>query len=328
MNPIVVGVDGSTASESALDWAAEQAQLSGAQLRIVLVRPHPIPVTAMAPVPVWPWPVIHQRNEQDVAEAKAMLAIIVAATIPAADELDIEIDVIDGPTGSSLIEVATQVEASMIVVGRRGIGGFKRLLLGSVSEEVSTYAPCPVVIAQSNSLRSDPVVLVGVDGSTGGDLAFRWAAAQARVTKSRLHVVLTWEPPQVAPDSLAGSLQSIGPDLDELEARERSLLADVLARCAQDLVGVNVTPELRTGYASEQLTQAASELHARLLVVGSRGLGGFSSMLVGSVAHQCLRHANCPVAVVRAGPWRARWLSEFGLIPTLGESAIPPPTPV
>lgn len=300
VGPVVVGVDGSEVSERALLWAAEQARRSGVQLRVVLVRPHPIPVTTMAAEPVWPWPVAHQRNEQDVAQAKSMLTGIVEATIPNEIEIDVEIDVVDGPTGSSLIDVATDVNASVIVVGRRGIGGFKRLLLGSVSEEVSTYANCPVVVTASVADPvAEPVIVVGVDGSARSDLALRWAGEQARVTKARLHVVHTWERPFIAPDSIAGTLRSIGPDPDELEELERQVLADILQRSAADLAGIEVTSELRDGHPSEQLTDAARDSQAQLLVVGTRGLGGFSSMLLGSVAHQCLSHAICPVAVIR-----------------------------
>lgn len=300
VGPVVVGVDGSQVSERALLWAAEQARRAGVQLRVVLVRPHPIPITTMATEPVWPWPVEHQRNEEDVAQTKAMLTGIVEATVPDEVEIDIEIDVVDGPTGSRLIDVATDVGASAIVVGRRGIGGFKRLLLGSVSEEVATYAHCPVIVTAREPIADvEPVVVVGVDGSERGDLALQWAAEQARITSSRLHVVHTWERPFIAPDSIAGTLRSIGPDADELEELERQVLVEVIARSADVLTAVEVTSELRDGHPSEELTTAAREHGAQLLVVGTRGLGGFSSMLLGSVAHQCLSHAICPVAVIR-----------------------------
>ena len=300
VGPVVVGVDGSVVSERALLWAAEQARRTGVALRVVLVRPHPIPVTAMATDPVWPWPVIHARNEQDVAAAKELLTTTVESTIPNETEIDIEVDVVDGPTGSSLIDVAVEVNASMIVVGRRGIGGFKRLLLGSVSEEVSTYAMCPVVVTAADAEPSDsPVVVVGVDGSERADIALRWAGEQARVTRARLHVVHTWERLYIAPDSIAGTLRSIGPDADEVEALERQVLLDVVDRARADLEGIEVTTELRDGHPSEQLVEAASDAGAQLLVVGTRGLGGFTSMLLGSVAQQSLRHATCPVAVIR-----------------------------
>lgn len=300
VRPIVVGIDGSTVSEKALLWAANQAQLCNAQLRVVLVRPHPIPITAMAPQPIWPWPVIHQRDEEEVAVTIKMLSRIVFSTIPEEPDVDVVIEVIDGPTGSSLIDVATDVDAQLLVVGRRGIGGFKRLLLGSVSEEVSTYAPCPVVVAaQRDTDHAAPVIVVGVDGSEQGDRALRWASDQARATGHRLHVVYSWERPYIAADSLAGAMPSLGPDLQALEVLEQEVLANILVRCAADFEGIEVSSQLREGHPAEQLTLAAHEENSELLVVGSRGLGGFSAMLLGSVAQQCLRHANCAVAVIR-----------------------------
>lgn len=308
--PVVVGVDGSTPSERALLWAARQAKAANAVLRVVLVRPHPVPITAIAPEPVWPWPVVHYRDEQDVAETKAKLIKVIEGTLTDDDELDVEVDVADGAVASTLIDIAEEANASMIVTGRRGIGGFKRLLLGSVSEEIATYATRPVVVIGKEPYdHHEAVVVAAVDGSENGDRALQWAHHQAGVMGARLHVVHTWEPPYIPVDSLAGTVRSLAPDEDEVRAAAQALLDGsvqrVIANQAADSADVDstapveVTTELLEGYPSEQLTKAAA--NAKLLVVGTRGLGGFSSLLLGSVAHQCLSHAKCPVAVVRPG---------------------------
>lgn len=298
--PVVVGVDGSVVSEQALLWAAEHAYRIGADLRVVLVRTHPVPVTAVAPAPVWPWPVVHQRNEQDVAKTSELLREIVTATIPATYDTRVTVDVVDGDSASGLIEMAREHRASMIVVGRRGRGGFKRLLLGSVSDEVATYATCPVVVtSKAQSWRPESTIVVGVDGSDDSDRALAWAADQARLAGSRLHVVHAWDRPYVAPDSLAGTVPFLAEDQAALARSAEAVLQDSLARVIPDQSGLTVTSEVVEGYPSAVLTEVASSDHAQLLVIGTRGLGGFSSMLLGSVAHQCLHHAVCPVAVIR-----------------------------
>ena len=109
-----------------------------------------------------------------------MLTEIVSATIPAKFDDNVTVDVIDGDGASSIIEVAREHRASLIVVGRRGRGGFKRLLLGSVSDEVATYAPCPVVITgKQQAWEPQSTIVVGVDGSPDSDRALAWAAHQA-----------------------------------------------------------------------------------------------------------------------------------------------------
>lgn len=300
VGPVVVGVDGSVISERALLWAAEQANLTGAQLRVVLVRTHPVPVTSVAPEPVWPWPVVHQRNEQDVAKTKELLTGIVTATIPADYDIDVKVDVVDSDSASGLIDIAREHRASMIVVGRRGRGGFKRLLLGSVSDEVATYADCPVVVtSKPQNWQPESTIVVGIDGSEDSDRALRWAANQARLANARLHVVHAWDRPYVAPDSLAGTVPFLAEDQDRLAESAEEVLQASLTRCLGDQAGLKVTSEVREGYPSAVLTDVASGDHAQLLVMGTRGLGGFTSMLLGSVAHQCLHHAVCPVAVIR-----------------------------
>jgi nucleotide-binding universal stress UspA family protein len=298
--PVVVGVDGSTPSERALLWAANQARIVGVGLRVVLVRPHAVPLTAIAPEPVWPWPVVRYRDEEDVADIKAKLTKIIEGTLTEGEEIDVEVDVIDGPVASCLIEIAEEAKAGMIVTGRRGIGGFKRLLLGSVSAEIATYATVPVVVIGKEPYQHhDQVIVAAVDGSEHGDRALTWAYRQAHVVGASLRVVHTWEPPYIPVDSLAGTVRSLAPDEDELRAAAQSVLDSCVARVIGPDPQVPVDTELRVGYPSEQLTQAAA--NAQLLVVGTRGLGGFSSLLLGSVAHQCLSHAKCPVAVVRPG---------------------------
>jgi nucleotide-binding universal stress UspA family protein len=147
----------------------------------------------------------------------------------------------------------------------------------------------------SRDSGSRGTVVVGVDGSAGARRALRWAAAEARLRGSRLLIVHAWN--QAYLDVLLvgplGGFSSAAADMHE--AAERLLEK---ATAGLDGEGVEIECRLVEGGAPEVLVAAAAE--ADLLVVGSRGHGGFAGLLLGSVSQQCAHHAHCPVVIVPA----------------------------
>lgn len=139
------------------------------------------------------------------------------------------------------------------------------------------------------------VVVVGIDGSASAAAALRWSAAEARLRGSRLLVVHAWTP--VYTDVLLGGgfspSRANGGDMHK--AAEELL---VRATAGLDAEGVEIECRVVEGGAPEVLIAAAAE--GDLLVVGSRGHGGFAGLLLGSVSQQCAHHANCPVVIVPA----------------------------
>lgn len=139
------------------------------------------------------------------------------------------------------------------------------------------------------------VVVVGIDGSASAAAALRWSAAEARLRGSRLLVVHAWTP--VYTDVLLGGgfspSRANGSDMHK--AAEELL---VRATAGLDAEGVEIECRVVEGGAPEVLIAAAAE--GDLLVVGSRGHGGFAGLLLGSVSQQCAHHANCPVVIVPA----------------------------
>ena len=129
-------------------------------------------------------------------------------------------------------------------------------------------------------------IAVGVDDSPGGRAALEWALAEARQWGATLEVVLAWS-------YLVQPLSEFRPDFDEDAARE--VLDTILAD--HDLAGVDVQPRIINDLPVQALLHAAQ--HADLVVVGARGLGGFTGLLLGSVSQQVATHAPCPVVVVR-----------------------------
>jgi nucleotide-binding universal stress UspA family protein len=177
-------------------------------------------------------------------------------------------------------------DADLVVVGPHGRGGFLGLPLGSVSQHVLPHAACPVVVVRGRPMGAGRIV-VGVDGSPEGQAALGWAARQAALTGGEVHAVLAWQVPTgygfvgaAEPDGAAHALNVLG----------RSVAAEL------GQVGtVPVVQDVDTGHPAEVLLRAAAE--ADLLVVGCRGRGGFTGLLLGSVSRHVAAHAPCTVVV-------------------------------
>jgi nucleotide-binding universal stress UspA family protein len=146
-------------------------------------------------------------------------------------------------------------------------------------------------------LASAPTVVIGVDGSAGSRHAFHWAIEEARVRRARLRAVHAWDP--VRPVSPIGSL--IDPaDVPGAELAAKELLEEEIRDVLQHALPPyqEIEPHLERGYPPKILLDQAAG--ADLLVVGTRGHGGFSGLLLGSVSRHCANHASGPVAVVPA----------------------------
>ena len=141
-------------------------------------------------------------------------------------------------------------------------------------------------------------IVVGVDGSPGSRAALRWAIAEARLRNSTVEATITWQTPTYAYTGVA-----VMPPIDELGEAAKAAVEDTIAAEIAELSGdaasVEVRPIVVEGPAAAVLIERSAD--AELLVVGSRGFGGFRGLLLGSVSHQCASHAHCPVVVVPSG---------------------------
>lgn len=155
---------------------------------------------------------------------------------------------------------------------------------------------------QNGKSKRTTVVVVGVDGSAGAKAALRWALAEARLRKATVRAVHAWTFGYI--DGTAegypslGSYTSLGIDVSDVHRAAEDLLERAIADVGTDTEGIEIERQVIQGRAAEILVQAASSRD--LLVVGSRGHGGFIGLLLGSVSQQCVHHAPCPVVVVHS----------------------------
>lgn len=142
-------------------------------------------------------------------------------------------------------------------------------------------------------------IVVGVDGSEGSVGALNFALEEARIRGANVKAVAAWHVP---PAVYGNGYVAVSIDPSDFETGARVALDKVLDGAKASASGVSVTPILREGQAADVLVEEAHD--ADLLVVGSRGLGGFKGLLLGSVSQQCVHHADCPVAIVPNGSRR------------------------
>jgi nucleotide-binding universal stress UspA family protein len=157
---------------------------------------------------------------------------------------------------------------------------------------------------KSWSSETRGVVVVGVDGSAGARHALRWATAEARLRGSRLLIVHAWRigytgVPGGGYGSLGGPFDPFpGGGVSDMHRAAEELLEEATAGLEGEAEGLEIERRVVEGGAPQVLVAAAAE--GDLLVVGSRGHGGFAGLLLGSVSQQCAHHAHCPVVIVHA----------------------------
>ncbi|WP_199807019.1 MULTISPECIES: universal stress protein [unclassified Streptomyces] len=285
---VIVGVDGSASSLAAAEVAAREARSRGAGLRVVHAIVPPTALVSSGASHPGP-PEGDQRNRADVLVAEA-----VERARAAAPDVDVR-HVVVAAEPLTVLEAQSR-NADLMVVGSRGRGGFVGLLVGSNAVHLAAHGSCPVLVVREPPHSDGPVVL-GVDGSPAGRRAVDFAFAEAAVRDAplvALHCWTAWS--GTMPASQEAATPYANPSEALAEEAER-VLSKALAGPQERHPGVTVRPRVVHGGTRETLIEASRS--AQLVVVGTRGRGGFAGLLLGSVSQAVLHHAHCPVAVVR-----------------------------
>jgi nucleotide-binding universal stress UspA family protein len=278
--PVVVGLDQSAPARLAVDVAAEEARQRGVPLRILHAFSWP-----------WIWPPLGEEPESAVlprAKARRLVERTVRQLREAHPDLVVSTRILDGHAATLLIDQSR--EAGLLVVGHRGSGGFAELLAGSVAMHTAAHASCPVLVVRGAPTKPDAPVVVGVDGSAGSRSAVLFAFATADRRGVPVVAVLV-RPAHHGRDHPDGKepWPGDGP------------LGDLLGAGPRWYPRAAVRPRIdRAGSPAAALV--AASLDAGLIVVGARGRGGMTGLLLGSVGRALIDHAHCPVAVVRPAP--------------------------
>jgi nucleotide-binding universal stress UspA family protein len=297
---ILVCCDGSETSLKAAQAAVALAQKQHSRVTLLYVLD--LGATVPPSIGVWegasgPRAVAHyrQRAREVVEQPIAKLFQDAGVTY----EWRFEI----GHPVTKILDVAKEQETDLIAMGTRGLNGWKRLLLGSVSDGVLHHAPCSVLLVHGKSAlqgsdRFEHILLVS-DGSPGAAAAAHVAVETAQTFATSLRALNVVEPfslgPVMADDDYA-LITTTDPELVEARFMEqlRNSLSELVAAS-----GVYCTYHQERGPAEETIVCFAKEHDSDLIVMGSRGLGGFERMLVGSVSTYVAHHAPCPVLIVR-----------------------------
>ncbi len=286
--PVVVGVDGSPSALRAVRWAAEEAVRRRLPLRLVHAYPAPVGLHGEVVDQSVVRNALRAQGRRWLAEARAVVAEMSADLRPG-------IRLSSDPVVPALAEESR--DASLLVLGTRGLGGFTGLLIGSNAVLLAGRAHCPLVVVRGDGDGSVPThgpVLVGVDGLATSEAAVEFAFAEASLHRADLVAIHTWA------DSPADTVllgHPDAPDFEPAQQRAYETLAERLAGWQEKYPDVHVTREVVRDHPSRALLRYGAA--ARLVVVGTRGRGGFRGLLLGSTSQHLLHHAPCPVAVVR-----------------------------
>ncbi len=287
---IVVGYDGSAGSQLALEWAAETARQQGKRLSIVHSGD-------MAKDPT--------LSQEDAATSPVDEGSERAGAI--LDPSQIETLAMPGSPASQLVEASK--EADLVVVGSHGHGRVRAGLLGSTSYTVAAHAHCPVVVlrgpagdesgAAPKPQRPGPHhnVVVGIDDSEASKRALDAAVEVAEREGAVLHVVRVAHARSMEAWAYAETAKGGTDETHEIRESAEKSVVDAGSQVRAEHPEVIVTTEVLYGDAGQSLADLGAT--AGLIVVGSRGRGGFSGMLLGSVSHRIIHDAACPVMVVR-----------------------------
>lgn len=280
----VVGIDGSEHGERALEWAALHA--AGRAGRLELVTAYQLPVYAQYPTE----PLLLVPDDDDVLAAMAQRDLdVLAEQVRGRLPVTVDTRAVQGGAAATLLDEAAQ--ADLLVLGSRGRGGFRSLLLGSTSAQCAAHAASPTVVVRGeHDLVETRRTLVGVDGSANSLAALRWAISFA-APGSVVRAVWVWDASPLAvgadvfffPDASSLALQRFDHLLDEVEAAVAVAEATLERRFLQ-------------GRPRDVLLEESADVD--LVVVGAQGHGAVGGTLLGSVSTALVHRVDRPLVIV------------------------------
>lgn len=286
--PIVVGIDGSEGSLRAVDWAAREALVRDAPLRIVSAASLPARMVSHSGAGEY-----DNVTDTILAARDRALADAAERAAQAGAGLLIDHDPLEGPPASAVAE--SGAGALLLVLGSRGAGAFTAMLLGSVSRYAAAHAPCPVIVVRDESAVPHGLVGVGIADPDDCADALGFAFEEASLRHAGLLAVHAWQAPQSGISRAGQSFTAPSP-VAATEAAVRALTR-LLDEWRVKYPNVPVSREVVHGHPARAL--AGLSARADLVVIGRHNRHpGFEGL--GAIRHAVLNHAHGPVAVIPA----------------------------
>lgn len=290
LTKILLATDGSENAAEATRAAADLSKRSGAELYVVHAWHKPLEYT----YPGVPKPM-------DVASAFQLQAEeILRRELGRLDRLEVEVTesyLEMGRPSDVILNLSEQVGVDLIVVGSRGRGAFRRLALGSVSEEVVHHASCPVLVVRDGEHKWPPGrIVVGDDGSEDARRAGGLAVELGKLFEVPMTLVRVYQEPPAPITLPSDQLDLYERMVEQNFEREAQALQQRAAELEAEL-GTRLESIVSSGNPAMILDKAAGEDGSAMLVTGSRGLGAVRRMALGSVSTKILRAAKGPVLI-------------------------------
>ncbi len=266
--PVIVGYDGSEDTLPALRWAAQEAFGSQRSLRVVLAWG----------LPTMGFSAVSATAELDRGQAEAALADAVRLLQTELPALAVDAELVEDKPAQALVD--RSADAALVVVGHRSKGRVGRMVMGSVASAVVTHSVAPVAVVrgdETGQVRRVGPIVVGVDGSTGSEDAVNFAMRSAPQHGYQLVVVHAG-----GAAGASGGMNALSP---------------ALAAGREIYPAVQVREVIAPGNAAQVIVDQTTD--AAMVVVGSRGHGGFAGMLLGSVSRAVVEQSDCSVVVMR-----------------------------
>lgn len=286
---VIAAVDGSARDAAVIEWAVGEATSLGAPLHVIGAVDARTSLSPRGDIGIVSAVVIEQL---EAGTREIIDRACERATSQAGGRVGVTHEVAVGSPAQAVLSAAEH-DAQRIVVGISRKSAAARTFLGTVSAPIVQHSPCPVVLVPAEYSPGDGRIVVGVDGSAHSQDAISFALARATRTGGTVILVTTWWAEFEAGVVVTEPGSAEG---EKVEARYRDLAEQTAVAPRATYPGVNVRVEVHRGGAAATLAGVAEG--ADLLVVGSRGRGGFTGLLLGSVSQKVLQSAPCPVAVL------------------------------
>jgi nucleotide-binding universal stress UspA family protein len=283
---VVVGVDGTANDEQPLTAGIAQARLHRRPLHIVHA-------TAIGIVPWTPERLAKQHaiTGQSVERARSLAPDLRISSATLVDD-------------QSAALVTASRTASLVVMGAGRLGRVGSVMLGATTGKVASHSQCPVMVIPDAALPADALPLVvAVDDDEHSRPAVEWAFAEASARQAPLVALHVWWWDALGPmaSGIARDRELGGGDESTAAAEsQRLMMAEMVAGLQEKYPDVEASTKFVRGETTAALEAASGD--ARMLVVGTRGRGGFTGLLLGSVSSRALHHSRCPVVVVPSTP--------------------------